>query len=397
MANRIQPHPNPPYLKSDGTLNASGQIKTYEAGTSTPKVVYKDASGTSYGSTIDLDASGLPDEGPIYWDDSALYKVEVYYDDGAGGYALDYTVDNYGGQGAVNDATTISTATQWTVDGVGGTATTFATVGAAFDAARGYSFIGLGALTINVDAGTFTEDNLNVAHPQGERISIVGDSKSTTIIKNTSNNSPVINIPQGYKLGGITTCTIEQDASVSGNGYGIYLGAGAALNYLAWAKIQGDISATYGIYLEQGARVHGQLSVEIVDFTTAGIYVKNGAQFTQLGNVNIDDSTNGGMTYGIYCVDSGSSVYVGSLDVTGSSTTEIIYGIYCNWGGRVTVDGDIDMDECDYAVFVGVNGIVDYGQASSPSFTNITTGTPHNIAVDTFQTSGANVGSCIIS
>ena len=93
----LLPHPNPEYHYENNGLNANGQIRLYESGTATPKVAYSDASGTSYGSTINLDSSGLPESGPIYWATDGLYKVEVYYRvDDTPTYALDYTVDPFG-------------------------------------------------------------------------------------------------------------------------------------------------------------------------------------------------------------------------------------------------------------------------------------------------------------
>ena len=88
---------NVPHINSwndSGVLLASGKLELYEVGTSTPKVAYKNAAGTtSYGSTINLDASGRPDDGEIYWD--GQYKVEIYeWTNGA--HALIHTIDSYG-------------------------------------------------------------------------------------------------------------------------------------------------------------------------------------------------------------------------------------------------------------------------------------------------------------
>ena len=86
------PHLN--VLDDQGQVMASGRLKLYEPGTSTPKVAYKNAAATtSYGSQIELDAAGRPEDGAIYFD--GLYKVEVYSNSG-GTYTLEHTVDNFG-------------------------------------------------------------------------------------------------------------------------------------------------------------------------------------------------------------------------------------------------------------------------------------------------------------
>ena len=216
MANRIQPHPNPPYLKSDGTINALGQIKTYEAGTTTPKVVYKDAAGTSYGSTIDLDSAGLPEDGPIYWDTDALYKVEVYTrTDDTPTYALDYTVDNFGElANAVVTDSQISTATTWTVDGVGATSTTFLTLADAMTEARQYYFVGSGSLKIVVNNDTYTNEVIDFFHPQGQLISIEGQSEAGVIYHMTSGGGDVFGVfelTNNSTIGSISKLTLKQD------------------------------------------------------------------------------------------------------------------------------------------------------------------------------------------
>jgi hypothetical protein len=75
---KMLPHPHPKYTEDDHTLLANGQLRFYESGTSTPKVVYSSASGTSYGATVELDSTGRPESGPIYYDTDGLYKVEIY-------------------------------------------------------------------------------------------------------------------------------------------------------------------------------------------------------------------------------------------------------------------------------------------------------------------------------
>lgn len=75
----------------------NGRLRLFVAGTSTPKVAYSDTAGTSYGSTIALDSSGLPEDGPIYWDNDTLYDVAVDYLNSDGvTYTQDYLVPNFG-------------------------------------------------------------------------------------------------------------------------------------------------------------------------------------------------------------------------------------------------------------------------------------------------------------
>lgn len=123
MTRLILPHPNPPYFRENGQLNANGQLRLFESGTATPKIAYSDASGTSYGSTINLDSAGLPESGPIYWATDGLYKVEVYYRvDDTPTYALDYTVDPHGWTfSAVSTDLNENLISNWSFEVVGAT------------------------------------------------------------------------------------------------------------------------------------------------------------------------------------------------------------------------------------------------------------------------------------
>src|SRR6476659_7666253 len=64
------------YFGNDGLPLAGGKVWTYAAGTSTPKVAYRDEAGTPWTNPIILDANG---EAVIYWDGN--YKVNVLASD----------------------------------------------------------------------------------------------------------------------------------------------------------------------------------------------------------------------------------------------------------------------------------------------------------------------------
>lgn len=95
MVAKVRNVPHLPVFNDTGQIANAGQLKLYVSGTSTPKVAYKNATKTTeYGSTIDLDSSGRPEDGPIYFD--GIYKVEIYTNDGDGTYTLLDTVDPFG-------------------------------------------------------------------------------------------------------------------------------------------------------------------------------------------------------------------------------------------------------------------------------------------------------------
>jgi len=251
MANRIQPHPNPPYLLSDGSLNVSGQIKLFAAGTTTPKIAYKDASGTSYGSVIDLNASGLPMDGPIYWDTLQLYKVEVHTRvDDTPTFVLDYTVDYYGGATDPTLSNTIISPITWTVDKVGATATTFATLEAAMDEARRWVLMSTGALTILILNGTHDVNNVSLSHPQGEAITITGESEAGTILESSLPNGVTIGL-EGTSLAALTQLTIKQTGTFPTAAVSVV--KGGRINLLKGVRLYAG--AGTGLLIEDGSSV----------------------------------------------------------------------------------------------------------------------------------------------
>ncbi len=70
------------YFDSSGIPLASGTIEFYLSGTSTPTPVYSDSSGTSLGTTVNLNADGAPESSggtavALYFDTSVTYKIIV--------------------------------------------------------------------------------------------------------------------------------------------------------------------------------------------------------------------------------------------------------------------------------------------------------------------------------
>lgn len=316
MTYRIQAQPNPAYLKSDGTLNALGQIKTYEAGTSTPKIVFKDASGTSYGSTIDLDSAGLPDEGPIYWDDTEAYKVEVYTRvDNTPTYALDYTVDNYGGLYTTVVDSSITTALAWTVDGVGGTETTFTTLSSAMEAARELWFSGTGSLTITVENGTYTNEDIDFYHSQGENISIVGESEAGVIYRRTDAADTVFEISS--KLARLSKMTIDCDSSAL-VAMGIRVFGGAIIRDLSDVTIDlvGHVGSGYGLRITNAQVKNGPLTITGALY---GILLEHGTLDSE-----VDGLTGAG---------------IATITFDASCTTALLAAINSHFYGEVYIDG----------------------------------------------------------
>lgn len=83
----VMPPGKQAYTRSDGTPLVGGRLRTFAAGTSTPKPTYADAAGTVANTNpLVLDARG---EATIYW--SGAYKVQL--EDAAG--AVLWTIDNY--------------------------------------------------------------------------------------------------------------------------------------------------------------------------------------------------------------------------------------------------------------------------------------------------------------
>lgn len=83
----VMPPGRQAYYKTDGTPLVGGRLRTFAAGTTTPKATWSDAAGTiANPNPVILDARG---EATIYW--SGAYKVQL--EDSAG--AIIWTVDNY--------------------------------------------------------------------------------------------------------------------------------------------------------------------------------------------------------------------------------------------------------------------------------------------------------------
>jgi len=408
MANRIQAHPNPPYLKSDGSLNALGQLKLYEAGTSTAKIAYTDATGTSYGSTIDLDASALPENGPIFWDNDNLYKVEVYTrTDSVPTYALDYTVDNFGITGGSEN--TISTAVSWTVDGVGASSTTFATLTLAMVAARTKVILGNGTLTITVNDGTYTDETIDFTHPQGRYITISGESQAGTIFVNTSASTPVFNL-NNDTLASINTMTLKHTGT---NGYGLRLYNGAWLNNLTAVTLSGVGGSTpqIGLEVDNKSTVGSGATLSVSTFATS---------------ISASDRSHIALTAVVGTITSGSSIVatkrssiiIPTVTVTAGTGTNILLagtksfisiatafsgtntstgtaGVASTTGAHIDIAGTFVIVNFTHGITADKFGTVQIGD-TTPTFTSIGTAN-YSPAADTIKSvTGGSADTALI-
>lgn len=89
--------PYQPAWNDSNEILANGRIKLYEVGGAvTPKVAYLDAAETtSAGSTIDLDSSGRPENGPLYFKGLYFVLIEKNTD---GTYSTQDTIDHFGAE-----------------------------------------------------------------------------------------------------------------------------------------------------------------------------------------------------------------------------------------------------------------------------------------------------------
>lgn len=385
MANRIQPHPNPPYLKSDGTLNSLGQLKLYASGTATPKVAYKDASGTSYGSTIDLDSAGLPEDGPIYWDTTALYKVEVYTRvDDTPTYALDYTVDSFG-ELASDASGVVSTDTTITVDGIGAGANEYATMAEGLDAARAIIPSGDAFITISVKDGTYDEGQLDVSHPNGARIKIVGESTAGTILLNSEvTSSPTIEVGAGISLASIETCTIKRTNSTSTAAV-LHVKLGGVIHDLS-CTIDGGTDTYYGLHVDTGARVTSVSGVVSNDAYHTAILCANGGLLNAYGLTTQITDLNAGTGYCIRASGAGSVI---NMTVSTVANTQTGYqllesGLYADSLGQIKTGLNVSVVKAEYGMKVATGGQI-HVLDNSPTFTSINTA-DYNVTVNTLST-----------
>ena len=67
----------PAYRDDEGNIVASGELRFYETGTTTPKNVTNGSGGASLGSTVALDSSGRPESDKDPWLDG-IYRVRLY-------------------------------------------------------------------------------------------------------------------------------------------------------------------------------------------------------------------------------------------------------------------------------------------------------------------------------
>jgi len=101
--------PYQPAWNDSNEILANGRIKLYEVGGAvTPKVAYLDAAETtSAGSTIDLDSSGRPENGPLYFKGLYFVLIEKNTD---GTYSTQDTIDHFGSEEGTTVVSTGSNA-----------------------------------------------------------------------------------------------------------------------------------------------------------------------------------------------------------------------------------------------------------------------------------------------
>jgi len=373
MTNSISPHPNPPYLKSDGTLNASGQLKLYTAGTSNAKVAYSDAAGTSYGSTINLNSSGLPESGPIYFADDALYKIEVYTrTDDVPTYALDYTVDNFGEVPTSLSVSFITADTTWTVDGVGAGADEYTTLAAALAASKDYTIVGDSVLTISIDNGTYANETaLDFSHAQASSIKIVGESEAGVILTNTAGSTDWMtfgslssnqathyyfeNITFDYSSASASALPIFYllNASVTANNCTFNIGANAAavstnqsssfvgndLTFTTDSAAAGSAETFISAYGSSTVTLNGTTTFDhnLTNGTFYCVQVTYNAKFFQGGSYVIT-AIAGATVYGFYATSS-IPITIGILGGNNTATvTNVDYLYFSDYQGKIRVD-----------------------------------------------------------
>ena len=409
MANRIQAHPNPPYLKSDGSLNALGQLKLYEAGTSTAKIAYTDAAGTSYGSTIDLDASALPENGPIFWDNDNLYKVEVYTrTDSVPTYALDYTVDNFGITGGSEN--TISTAVSWTVDGVGASSTTFATLTLAMVAARTKVILGNGTLTINVSDGTYTDETIDFTHPQGQYITVSGESEAGTIFVNTVTEASVFAL-DGSSIKQIDTLTLKHSGT---SGVGLTLKNKAVLSVISnvTTSATGATTPSRGLSLTEGSSLGegGSSTFTVTDWAT-GVYLLSSSRLV-LNSITINTPTSVGLratdnshisiqsfiiatsTAATGILIERNSVFINEASFSCVNSSSGTTAVKATEQGFINLNGAFAVTDFATGIYADIFGGV-YVADTTPTFTTVTTN--YDPAADTIRSvTGGSADTALI-
>jgi hypothetical protein len=189
------------FFTDAGAPNASGTVYAYQAGTSTPALMYGDsAGGTSFTSKV-LDASG---RAAIFLG-SAVYKIDVK--DASGVSLMGYPIDNIAGAvlvGAVNADPTLSPA----INANGFPNTFDATINKAGTGTHPvFAGLTINPPTIGAGAATLTEaDTLYIPGPP------VGGS---------TNNAAHVASGQVLLDGGVTTPGVSSSAAsvltISGN------------------------------------------------------------------------------------------------------------------------------------------------------------------------------------
>jgi hypothetical protein len=106
--------------------------------------------------------------------------------------------------------------TTWTVDGIGGSSTTFKTPADAVDAAHRVRITGDAILTLKINDGTYSATTpLEVHHPDGLRLHIIGNTTdpSKVVLKFTGTYGVLVQ--DGNALGMLAGVTVQGDGTVT--------------------------------------------------------------------------------------------------------------------------------------------------------------------------------------
>lgn len=353
--------------KTDGTVNAGGKVYFYETGTSTFKSVYTDeALTTAHANPVILDAAGA----------ALIFLAEGSYD---------YKVDDSDDvavvtlQGPINSTQNsqfIKVDTAWAVDGVGATSSTFATIAAAMDEAR--EFVLMAPLTITIDDGTYLNDIFVLDHPQGQFITLQGQTALGCIIQYTTSGGGLL-LTGGMMFGAIKTMTIERNTT---SGWGMTVNNASHLADMSDVIFNGNmlvgflsidensslnatgtVTVFVGVGGQSGCLIQGNSRVKIERFLV------NSTFYLTPTNVYALVSP----TFGITVVESASFVAAQRFDVKGGATGTISRGINCRELSKVVLGTNNYFEDMTVGIFAQDSSLVEQG--STPTFTSV--GTSH--------------------
>lgn len=251
----------------------------------------------------------------------------------------DYLLNGDGGSGNANiitsDQTIYVATTGDDVTGDGTVGTPYATIAKALETLDARAIAADATVTISIADGTYnTSASINVNHPNGDRIQIIGNTGSeASVLLNFNNNTSGIQCFSGNRLGLLNGVTIQGTWTGSG-ATGLSLsGIRASANSL----IQCGDSVTvtdfyYGAQADRGGTVEAD-SITISNGGDAGLFAYNGGNI-QANNATISNcrDTTRSLGSGVVSEING-NVRCNTINVT----TCDVAGIYCI-GGAVRCD-----------------------------------------------------------